>query len=173
MHTSKQARSSSNKVWVCVCVHVCNHRACICARLLDPCYKTGQKEPAYHQQGNTLTRAVTSVHPMAILRVPCSHSRQWLETGWQRGEARCATHSSPTQSKTWWASVLTHCNLPNMPWLPSFPVQQVQAYLSLCSKSCFTFPSSYLFAISFGHVFCFRWTLPTNSCTNPKGHNSE
>lgn len=64
--------------------------------------------------------------------------------------------SQPNLHRLVQASTPAHSNLPQKGRrLPSFPLQQLRALLSLCPKSCFTFPSWYLFTIGPRSIFIF------------------
>ena len=109
----------------------------------------------YPTPTNSLTQCTDSDPQGKMLSTPSdlfTHSHTCLDNGRQAGL---------------YAEVF-----PRSTEIPSFRVQHVQALLSLCSKSCFTFPSWYLFTVGPGSMFAFRWTLPPTSHTNPRGCNS-
>ena len=90
----------------------------------------------------------------------------------RQGGNHSGTTNRPTHCLHKYGEVVTRSNPTKLPRRSMLYIQQVQALLTLFTKSLFTFPSGYVFALDIGLIFSCRWRLPPDSCFRPEKRDS-
>ena len=90
----------------------------------------------------------------------------------RQGKNHPGTTKQPTLRLHKYGVVATQSNLTTLLRCSMLYFQQVQALLTLFTKSLFTFPSGYVFALDIGLICSCRWRLPPNLCSRPEKRDS-
>ena len=139
-------------------------------RLLGPCYKTGHID---HLATKCTCRDVSYQACPPSSRLTYS---SFCPTHMHQLTDKARTTLAPPSnlpyactSMVWWQP---KSNLTTLLRCSMLYFQQVQALLTLFTKSLFTFPSGYVFALDIGLICSCRWRLPPNLCSRPEKRDS-